>query len=66
VGKLLAKLEKQFGPHRYGELTLDFSFGKTRDADDSEKKIAEEIVAFTVVRLENIDGVKFIAEILHG
>jgi phosphomannomutase len=63
VGKLLAKLEKQFGPHRYGRIDTHFPLEK-RDAlmDFLKKNPPKKLLRSPLSGLKTFDGVKFIAE----
>ena len=55
VNKLLAKLEKQFGPHRYGRIDTHYPLEKRARADGiSENQSAGEIAALAAGRRENV------------
>jgi phosphomannomutase len=63
VGKLLAKLEKQFGPHRYGRIDTHFPLEKRGALMDFLKKNPpDKLLRSPLSGLKTFDGVKFIAE----
>jgi phosphomannomutase len=63
VGKLLAKLEKQFGPHRYGRIDAHFPLEKRGALMDFLKKNPpKKLLHSPLSGMKTFDGVKFIAE----
>jgi len=63
VGKLLAKLEKQFGPHRYGRIDTHFPLEKRGALMDFLKKNPpEKLLRSPLSGMKTFDGVKFTAE----
>ena len=63
VGKLLAKLEKQFGPHRYGRIDTHFPLEKRGALMDFLKNNPpNKLLRSPLSGLKTFDGVKFIAE----
>jgi len=63
VGKLLAKLEKQFGPHRYGRIDMHFPLEKRGALMDSLKKNPpEKLLRSPLSGMKTFDGVKFTAK----
>jgi phosphomannomutase len=63
VNKLLMKLEKQFGPHRYGRIDMHFPLEK-RGAlmEFLEKSPPTKLLHSPLAGMKAFDGVKFIAE----
>jgi len=63
VNKMLAKLEKQFGPHRYGRIDTHFPLEK-RGAlmEFLAKNPPSKLLRSTLVDVKTFDGVKFVAE----
>jgi phosphomannomutase len=62
VGKLLAKLEKQFGPHRYGRIDTHFPLEKRGALMDFLKKNPPgKLLRSPLSGVKTFDGVKFIA-----
>jgi phosphomannomutase len=63
VGRLLAGLEKEFGPHRYGRIDTHFPLEK-RGAlmEFLEKNPPDRLLRSPVTGVRTYDGVKFIAE----
>ncbi len=63
VNKLVANLEKQFGPHRYGRIDTRFPLEK-RDAlmRFLQKNPPAKLLRSPLVAMKSYDGVKFIAE----
>ena len=63
VNKLLMKLEKQFGPHRYGRIDTHFPLEKRGALMDFLKKNPpEKLLRSPLSGMKTFDGVKFIAE----
>jgi phosphomannomutase len=63
VSKILAKLEKQFGPHRYGRIDTYFPLEK-RGAlmEFLAKNPPAKLLNSPVAEIKTFDGVKFVAE----
>jgi len=63
VNKMLAKLEKQFGPHRYGRIDTHFPLEK-RGAlmGFLAKNPPQKLLRSPLVGMKTFDGVKFVAE----
>jgi len=63
VNKILAKLEKQFGPHRYGRIDTHFPLEK-RGAlmEFLAKNPPDKLLKSPLADVKTFDGVKFIAE----
>jgi phosphomannomutase len=63
VGKLLAKLEKQFGPHRYGRIDTHFPLEKRSALMDFLKRNPPgKLLRSPLSGMKTFDGVKFTAE----
>jgi phosphomannomutase len=63
VNKILAKLEKQFGPHRYGRIDAHFPLEKRGELMEFlAKNPPAKLLNSPVAEVKNFDGVKFIAE----
>ena len=63
VNKMLAKLEKQFGPHRYGRIDTHFPLEKRAALMEFLKKNPPaKLLRSPLAGHENFDGVKFVAE----
>jgi phosphomannomutase len=63
VNKLLMKLEKQFGPHRYGRIDTHFPLEKRGALMDFLKKNPpKKLLRSPLSGMKTFDGVKFIAE----
>jgi phosphomannomutase len=62
VNQLLAKLEKQFGPHRYGRIDTHFPLEK-RDAlmDFLKKNPPAKLLRSPLAGVKSFDGVKYVA-----
>lgn len=63
VGKLLAELEKQFGPHHYGRVDIHFPLEKRKELmtflrENPPPKLGRS----PVVDVKSYDGVKFVAD----
>jgi phosphomannomutase len=63
VNKMLAKLEKQFGPHRYGRIDTHFPLEK-RGAlmEFLQENPPEKLLRSPLAGMKTFDGVKFVAE----
>src|SRR6267378_1449746 len=63
VNKLIAKLEKQFGPHRYGRIDTHFPLEKRPALMDFLKSNPPPMLLRSPLKeVKSYDGVKFIAE----
>jgi phosphomannomutase len=63
VNKLLMRLEKQFGPHRYGRIDTHFPLEKRGALMDFLKKNPpEKLLRSPLSGMKTFDGVKFVAE----
>jgi len=63
VNKLLMRLEKQFGPHRYGRIDTRFPLEKRSALMDFLKKNPpEKLLRSPLSGMKTFDGVKFVAE----
>jgi len=62
VNKMLAKLEKQFGPHRYGRIDTQYPLEKRASLMESLKRNPpEKLLRSPLAGMKTFDGVKFIA-----
>ena len=63
VNKILAKLEKEFGPHRYGRIDTHFALEK-RGAlmEFLQKNPPGKLLRSPLADMKTFDGVKFVAE----
>jgi len=63
VGKLLARLEKEFGPHRYGRIDTHFPLEK-RGAlmEFLRSNPPDKLLRSPLVDVKTYDGVKFVAQ----
>jgi phosphomannomutase len=62
VNKLLAKLEKQFGPHRYGRIDTHFPLEKRADLMEFLKNNPPtKLLSSPLAEVKTFDGVKFVA-----
>jgi len=62
VNKLLAKLEKQFGPHRYGRIDTHFPLEKRASLMEFLKNNPpDKLLRSPLADIKTFDGVKFIA-----
>ena len=62
VNKLLAKLEKQFGPHRYGRIDTHFPLEKRGELMEFLKdNPPTKLLSSPLVEVKTFDGVKFVA-----
>jgi phosphomannomutase len=63
VNKMLTKLEKQFGPHRYGRIDTHFPLEKRGALMDFLKSNPPtKLLRSPLVGMKTFDGVKFVAE----
>jgi phosphomannomutase len=63
VNKMLAKLEKQFGPHRYGRIDTHLPLEKRGALIEFLKKNPpDKLLRSPLVGMKTFDGVKFVAE----
>jgi phosphomannomutase len=63
INKLIAKLEKQFGPHRYGRIDTHFPLEKRASLMDfCAKNPPAKLLKSPVVDVKTYDGVKFVAQ----
>ena len=63
VEKILAKLEKQFGQHRYGRIDAHYPLEKRASLMDSLKQNPPaKLMSSPLAEVKTFDGVKFIAE----
>jgi phosphomannomutase len=62
VNKLLAKLEKQFGPHRYGRIDTHFPLEKRASLMEFLKNNPpDKLLRSPLADIKTFDGVKFVA-----
>jgi len=63
INKLIARLDKQFGPHRYARIDTHFPLEK-RSAlmEFCKKNPPAKLLGSPVVEIKSYDGVKFVAE----
>ena len=63
VNKMLAKLEKQFGPHRYGRIDTHFPLEKRAGLMEFLKNNPPaKLLRSPLADVKSFDGVKFVAE----
>ena len=63
VNKLIANLEKQFGPHRYGRIDTHFPLEKRASLMDyCAKHPPAKLLKSPVADVKSYDGVKFVAQ----
>ena len=63
VNKMLAKLEKQFGPHRYGRIDTHFPLEKRAALMEFlQKNPPAKLLRSPLAGMKAFDGVKFVAE----
>ncbi|EEF61008.1 phosphoglucomutase/phosphomannomutase family protein [Pedosphaera parvula] len=63
ITKLIANLEKQFGPHRYGRIDAHFPLEKRASLMDyCAKNPPSKLLKSPVVDVKAYDGVKFVAQ----
>jgi len=62
LNKLIAKLEKQFGPHRYGRIDTHFPLEKRGVLMDFLKNNPpDKLLRAPIAEVKSFDGVKFVA-----
>ena len=63
VGKIWAKLEKEFGPHRYGRYDAHYPLEKRAALMESLKaNPPQKLLRSPLAKVDSRDGVKFVAE----
>jgi phosphomannomutase len=63
INQLAAKLEKQFGPHRYGRIDTHFPLEKRGALMEFLKKNPPtKLLRSPLAEVKSYDGVKFVAE----
>src|ERR1019366_4632955 len=63
VNQMLAKLEKQFGPHRYGRIDTHFPLEERAELMEFLKKSPPaKLLRSPLASVKSFDGVKFVAE----
>jgi phosphomannomutase len=63
INKMLAKLERQFGPHRYGRIDTHFPIEKRGTLMEFlQKNPPEKLLRSPLAGMKTFDGVKFVAE----
>jgi phosphomannomutase len=63
VNKLISRLEKEFGPHRYGRIDTHFPLEKRAALMDFlQKNPPAKLAGSTLADMKTYDGVKFIAQ----
>ena len=63
VNQMLAKLEKQFGPHRYGRIDTHFPLEKRAALMEFlQKNSPSKLLRSPLAGMKTFDGVKFVAE----
>jgi phosphomannomutase len=63
INKMLAKLEKQFGPHRYGRIDTHFPLEQRAELMEFLKRNPPvKLLRSPLAGLKSFDGVKFVAE----
>ncbi len=63
VNKMLAKLEKQFGPHRYGRIDTHFPLEKRAALMEFLKaNPPAKLLRSPLAEVKSFDGVKYVAE----
>ena len=63
VNKMLAKLEKQFGPHRYGRIDTHFPLEKRAALMEwLQKNPPAKLLRSPLADMKTFDGVKYVAE----
>jgi len=63
VNKLIAKLEKQFGPHRYGRIDTHFPLAKRAALMEFlQANAPDKLLRSPLAEVKAFDGVKFVAQ----
>ena len=63
ITKLIAQLEKEFGPHRYGRIDTHFPLHKRAGLMEFlQKNPPAKLLRSPVAQVKSFDGVKFVAE----
>jgi phosphomannomutase len=63
INKLIARLEKQFGPHRYGRIDTQFPLEKRSELMEFlQKNPPAKLLRSPLAEVKAYDGVKFVAE----
>jgi phosphomannomutase len=63
VNKLITRLEKEFGPHRYGRIDAHFPFEKRgKLMEFLQKNPPSKLLGSPLAEVKTFDGVKFIAQ----
>lgn len=63
LNRLIARLEKQFGPHRYGRIDTPFPLEKREALMEFLKRQAPDtLLRSPVVQVKTFDGVKYVAQ----
>jgi len=63
VNKLIARLEQEFGPHRYGRIDIHFPLEKRGDLMAFlQRSPPSQLLRSPLAELKSYDGVKFIAQ----
>ena len=63
MNQILAKLEKQFGPHRYGRIDTHYPLEKRASLMEFLKKNPpDKLLRSPLADVKTFDGVKFVAE----
>ena len=63
VNKLLARLEKQFGPHRYGRIDTHYPLEKRASLMEFlQKNPPAKLLRSPLAGMKTFDGVKFVAQ----
>jgi phosphomannomutase len=63
VNKLIARLEKEYGPHRYARIDAPFPFEKRAVLMDlCKKNPPSKLLRSPVTRVRSFDGVKYVAQ----
>jgi phosphomannomutase len=63
VNKLLARLEKQFGPHRYGRIDTHYPLEKRASLMEFlQKNPPQKLLRSPLAGMKTFDGVKFVAQ----
>ena len=63
LGEMVADLESEFGPHRYGRIDCELRPGQKEDAMGAVARDGlSEFAGFPITRRENLDGIKMYFE----